>query len=111
MSKIKDEIRSQIEEWDYFAELPQELEGFHLTINREIVDGFYRLFTYEDSSIHRKFFVIYNASLGEYHAQEEIGLNLFCQIDYITSDLAELKRMLNDGMATAFNSRIVTIFA
>ena len=42
MSKIKDEIRSQIEELDYFEELPQELEGFHLTINREIVDGFYR---------------------------------------------------------------------
>lgn len=101
MSKIKDEIRNQIEEWDYFAELPKELEGFRLTIDQEIIDGFYRLFTYEDKSIHRKFFVIYNASLGEYHAQEEIGLNLFCQIDYITSDLAELKRMLHDGMATS----------
>ena len=101
MSKIKDEIRNQIEEWDYFAELPNELEGFRLTIDQEIIDGFYRLFTYEDKSIHRKFFVIYNASLGEYHAQEEIGLNLFCQIDYITSDLAELKRMLHDSMATS----------
>lgn len=101
MSLIKEEIRNQIEEWDYFAELPQELEGFRLTINREIVDGFYRLFTYEDNTIHRKFFVIYNASLGEYHAQEEIGLNLFCQIDYITGDLSELKRMLNEGLATS----------
>ncbi len=101
MSSIKEEIRKQIEEWDYFTELPQEVEGFTLTINREFVDGFYRLFTYEDNTIHRKFFVIYNASLGEYHAQEEIGLNLFCQIDYITGDLAELKRMLCDGMATS----------
>ena len=101
MSSIKDEVRAQIEEWEGWSILPKTLEGFTLTVNKEIIDGFYRLFTYEDASIHRKFFIIYNASLGEYHVQEEIGLNLFCQIDYITSDLAELKRMFEEGMVTS----------
>lgn len=98
MSSIKDEIRTQIEEWEGWSVLPESMEGFVLTINKEMVDGFYRLFTYEDTSIHRKFFAIYNASLKEYHVQEEIGLNLFCQIDYITSSLDELKRMLEESM-------------
>ena len=99
MNSIKEEIRTQIEEWEGWSILPESMEGFTLTVNKEMIDGFYRLFTYENASIHRKFFIIYNASLKEYHVQEEIGLNLFCQIDYITSDLDELKRMLEEGMS------------
>ncbi len=98
MSKIKDEVRARIEAWDYFSELPQELEGFTLTINKDIVDGIYRLFTYRDDAVHRSFFIVYQASLGEFHVQESIGLHLFCQIEYITGDLTELKKMLIDGM-------------
>lgn len=101
MSGIKEEVRIQIEEWDGWESLPSSVEGFTLTVNKGMVDGMYRLFTYEDKSVHRAFFVVYHASLGEYHVQEEIGLNLFCQIDYITNDLAELKKMLLEGMTTS----------
>lgn len=98
MSGIKEEVRVQIEEWDGWQCLPSSVEGFTLTVNKGMVDGMYRLFTYEDKSVHRSFFVVYHASLGEYHVQEEIGLNQYCQIDYITNDLAELKTMLENEM-------------
>ncbi len=94
MEKIIEEVSG----WEFLQNLPQEIYGFTL-INEFMACGSqYRIFTYNNQEARRSFTVLYDNATRDFLVRTVIGLTEFCDISFITGNLAALEKLLADRM-------------
>lgn len=97
--KTKAAVDAALEKWAYLEALPAALEGFLLRRDRRVDGDAYDIFSYVCEAERRRFTVYYHEETKEYKARVAIGLTEFCDIEFITDDLAALEAILRERMA------------
>lgn len=93
-----EKIIEQVTGWEFLKKLPGEIYGFTL-INESMVCGSqYRIFTYNNPLTRRSFTIVYDQATKDFLARIVVGLMEYCDINYITGDLAVLENILTDRM-------------
>ena len=79
------------------------------------VDDTFQIYSYENEILKRKVMVYYHEETKEYKLMVTIGLTEFCAIEYISSNLMQLERILQErfdnllGDISSFNEEHVSI--
>lgn len=93
-----EEIIKAVEAWQYIGALPQEMHGFRLQHDRQVEGDVYRIFCYENVLRHRKVTVYYHAETKEYKLKTAIGLTEFCDVNFISPNLAQMEAILQERL-------------
>ncbi|HWR41800.1 hypothetical protein [Sporomusa sp.] len=94
MEKIIEEVTG----WEFLQKLPQEMCGFMLINELMTCGSQYRIFTYNNQNARRSFTVLYDKATKDFLVRTVIGLTEFCDISFITGNLAALEKLLTDRM-------------
>lgn len=97
--KTKEAVDAALAKWAYLEALPEALEGFSLRRDMRVDGDVYDIFSYVCEARRRRFTVYYHEETKEYKARVAVGLTEFCDIDFITDDLAVLEAILRERMA------------
>jgi hypothetical protein len=97
--KKLDIIIEQVEQWDLLKELPEELHGFHLERNITQEETKLYLFWYRCPETRRAFYALYDKATKEFMTHSVIGLFDFCDIQYISPDLACFEQLLKERLS------------
>lgn len=92
--EMREKIAAAIADWAYKKELPEEWFGFRLQHEMHEDGDVYDIFSYRSDELKRKITVYYHEETKEYKARITVGLTEFCNIDFISSDLPMLERIL-----------------
>lgn len=92
-------VEAALDDWAYLQSLPAELEGFALRRDMRVDGDQYDIFSYVCEVQRRRFTVYYHEETKEYKARIAVGLTEYCDIDFITDDLAVLEALLRERLA------------
>ncbi|WP_188398031.1 hypothetical protein [Sporomusa sp. GT1] len=93
-----EKIIEQVAGWDYLKKLPREIFGFTLINELMTCGSQYRIFTYNNHMARRSFTIMYDQATKDFLARTVVGLMEYCDISFITGDLAALENILTDRM-------------
>lgn len=102
-----DDIIAQVEAWDFYKKLPEEIHGFRLEKQMRVDEPRLYLFSYDCPARRRKLFAFYDKATKDFMAHTVIGLFDFCDIQFITTDLVSFERMLAERMETVLKNMAV----
>ena len=88
------EIVEQVKTWPYLQQLPTRQSGFSLSLDLAEAGTQYNMFSYRDEDGLRSFCVVYDHTTRDYLARITVGLNEFCDVSFICTDLAGLEKIL-----------------
>ncbi|WP_425057665.1 hypothetical protein SCACP_21900 [Sporomusa carbonis] len=91
-------IIEQVNGWEFLKNLPANLCGFTLINELMTCGSQYRIFTYHNPKYRRSFTILYDKATKDFLARTVIGLTEFCDINFITGDLAALEKVLTERM-------------
>ena len=101
-------IIEQVKQWDYYRHLPEELQGFRLERRLEQTEGKLFLFGYHYPQIHRSVYALYDSATKEFMLHRVIGLFTFCDIQYISTNLAAFEQILKEWLSRTLEE--LTVF-
>lgn len=104
--KTKQAVDAALADWAYLKELPTELEGFSLRRDMCVEGDMYDIFSYICAARRCKFTVYYHEETKEYKARVSVGLTEFCDIDFITDELAVLEAILRERLAKTLQNLV-----
>ena len=90
----KERVEKETADWQYMAELPNELHGFKLERLMEIDGDVYELFRYSSAEKHRSATAYFHEETKEYKLRVKIGLVEFCKMEYITGSFDTFELLL-----------------
>lgn len=93
-----EKIIEQVAEWEFLQKLPSEFCGFTLINELMICGSQYRIFTYNNPKVRRSFTIMYDKATKDFLARTVVGLMEYCDISFITGDLAALEKLLVERM-------------
>lgn len=67
------EIEAQLGEWEFLKELPQEIDGFKLTMGQGIDGQILTIASYSNEAMHSKLDLIYTSETFDYVPVKTIG--------------------------------------
>lgn len=91
---ILEKVQSDLKEWQYIKELPDELSGFIIDKEAHEYEDTYEIFVCENPSLHRKLTAYYDEKTMEYKLSIKIGLTEFCLIECIEDTLGDFEERL-----------------
>lgn len=94
--ETKEAIAAIANDWVYIKGLPEEWFGFQRHYEMYAENDYYDIFSYHNAVTRRKITIYYHEETKEYKARIKVGLTEFCNIDFITQDLAALENILKD---------------
>ena len=80
------EIEAQLGEWEFLKELPQEIDGFKLTMGQGIDGQILTIASYSNEAMHSKLDLIYTSETFDYVPVKTIGMHTFRDIRYFCRD-------------------------
>lgn len=103
-----DQIVSDLESWSFFQELPSSVAGFQLKRCLTITnDDKLCLFQYQHLSQQRTIYTVYEPTNKLYMLYTRIGLFDFCDIRFITGDLAKFEQLLTEHLTITLEAASV----
>ena len=93
-----DKVIEQVQQWDFYKSLPDTLHGFQLECELVRQESRLYLFWYRCQSSRRSFYAFYDKATKDFMVHTVIGLFDFCDIQFITTDLASFEHMLTERM-------------
>ncbi|MDF2502099.1 MAG: hypothetical protein K0Q77_2813 [Anaerosporomusa subterranea] len=94
-----DKIIEQVEQWGFLKKLPEELHGFRLERNIVQEEAKLFLFWYRCPETRRDAYALYDMATKEFMFHSVIGLFDFCDIQYISPDLAAFEEILKERLS------------
>jgi hypothetical protein len=88
------EIVEQVGSWSYLQQLPARESGFSLSLDLAEAGTQFNIFSYRDAEGLRRFSVDYDSTTKDYLARVSVGLNEFCDVSFICTNLAALEKIL-----------------
>lgn len=89
-----DRVAKAAEEWQYYQELPTEIEGFRLDKTVNITKDSYDIYSYINDELHKRVTIYYHDETREYKLREKLGVIEFCNISFVEEDLAVFEHHL-----------------
>lgn len=93
------EIEEQLCEWEFLKELPQEIDGFKLTIGQGIDNQILTIASYGNAAVHSKLDLIYTSETFDYVPVKTIGMHTFRDIRYFCRDRDKFAKLMNEKLA------------
>ncbi len=87
-------IIEQVKQWEYYQNLSEELHGFRLERMLTQTEAKLFLFGYHCPRLQRSAYALYDAATKEFMLHTVIGLFTFCDIQYISVELAGFEQTL-----------------
>lgn len=87
-------IVEQVSSWPYLQQLPARESGFSLSLDLTEAGSQFNIFSYRDEENLRRFSLDYDSTTKDFLARVSVGLNDFCDVSFICTDLAALERIL-----------------
>jgi hypothetical protein len=100
-------IIEQVEQWDFWKTLPEELHGFQLERNIVQEEAKLFLFQYRCPEMRRTAYAQYDMATKEFMTHSVIGLFDFCDIQYISPDLAAFEQILKQRLSRTLQALAV----
>lgn len=97
--ETKKKLETEIADWAYLKELPEEWLGFQLQREMNFYGDVYDVYSYENEARHRKVTVYYHEETKEYKLRVRIGLTEFCRIEFIAASLSRIEKILRERFA------------
>lgn len=108
-----EKVMEELNEWQFFSELPETMFGFQCEKQLWENDNKYFIFRYYNDELRRSFSIYFDGSTKEFLARIVIGLTEFCDIRYIVANIqsleAILKEKLEGTLSDLANFNITTI--
>lgn len=110
-----EKVQAEVSAWAYLSKLSPLEKNFKLKMLMQEVDDTFQIYSYENEILKRKVMVYYHEETKEYKLMVTIGLTEFCAIEYISSNLMQLERILQErfdnllGDISSFNEEHVSI--
>ena len=79
------EIEAQLGEWEFLKELPQEIDGFKLTMGQGIEGQILTIASYSNEAMHSRLDLIYTSETFDYVPVKTIGMHTFRDIRYFAA--------------------------
>ena len=92
------EIEAQLGEWEFLKELPQEIDGFKLTMGQGIDGQILTIASYSNEAMHSKLDLIYTSETFDYVPVKTIGMHTFRDIRYFCRDRDKFAKMMNEKL-------------
>ena len=89
-----EKIIAQIQKWELLAKLPAEFSGFVLSRELQQKGTQYCIFTYQNTTWHKSFSVLYDKATKEFLARTVVGLTEYFDVNFIVSDIELLEKLL-----------------
>ena len=110
-----EKVQAEVSAWAHLSKLSPLEKNFKLKMLMREVDDTFQIYSYENEILKRKVMVYYHEETKEYKLMVTIGLTEFCAIEYISSNLMQLERILQErfdnllGDISSFNEEHVSI--
>lgn len=95
LDETKAKVEADIKDWDYLNHLPDKWYNFKLDRTKHILESFYDLYSYTNEELHKKATIYYHEETREYKVRVKIGVTEFCREAFITANLKDFERLLN----------------
>ena len=92
------EIEAQLGEWEFLKELPQEIDGFKLTMGQGIDGQILTIASYSNEAMHSKLDLIYTSETFDYVPVKTIGMHTFRDIRYFCRDRDKFAKMMHEKL-------------
>ena len=92
------EIEAQLGEWEFLKELPQEIDGFKLTMGQGIEGQILTIASYSNEAMHSRLDLIYTSETFDYVPVKTIGMHTFRDIRYFCRDRDKFAKMMHEKL-------------
>ena len=110
-----EKVQAEVSAWAYLNQLSPVEKNFRLKMLMQEVDDTFQIYSYENEDLKRSVMVYYHEESKEYKLMVTIGLTQFCAIEYISADLVQLEKVLQErfdnllGDISSFNEDHMSI--
>lgn len=110
-----EKVQAEVSAWTYLDKLSPVEKNFKLKMLMQEVGDTFQIYSYENEELKRKVMIYYHEETKEYKLMVTIGLTEFCAIEYISANLEQLEKILNErfdtllGDISSFNEEHISI--
>lgn len=105
--KIIERVNQEAGEWEYLAQLPEELHTMKLTRLYRENDDMFELFSYTNEERHLGLCAYFHQETEEYKVRIWIGLTEFCLMEFITASFEVFEEHLRRYLEGAVHDLII----
>lgn len=98
------DIIDQVTAWPYLEQLPASHAGLTLSLEMAEDGSQFNIFSYRDDTGQRSLSVLYDQATKDFLVRLVVGLNEFCDVSFISPDLASLETVLAAKLTDALDS-------